>query len=124
MLRVLRHWPVRRWSVAAVVMIPLAAAYAVFGPAWAMWWGIPVALLSAGPAALILASYVPAPGSGSVIDAGCSPCATVAIAAVFGSFVLRDTRPTDGSLAVLGILVVVFGLGQRLNGTGSCRVPG
>ena len=118
----LRRWPGRRWVAAAAVFLPLLAVYVPLGPSWAVWWASPAALVSAGLAALIVASYVPQPGSASLVDVGCAPCAALGIAAVFGSVVLRDTQPLDGGIAVVAVLLLVLGLVRRLTDVGACQV--
>jgi hypothetical protein len=119
----LRGWSARRRLVTVIAFPLLLVVYASFGPFWAIWWAVPVALLSAGLAAAILASYVPEPGSGRLVDVGCTPCAMVAGASVLGSLVLRDTRPLDAGIAAMALGLLVFGMAQRIGGAVSCAVP-
>jgi hypothetical protein len=119
----LRGWPPRRWVTAAVLTLPLALLYVWDGSAAGIWWSIPAAVLLGGLAALVLAAYVPLPGSRRILDVGCTPCSAVAGATVLGSFLFRDTAPLDPGLNLVAGLLLVFGLAQRLNG-GACGVPG
>jgi hypothetical protein len=74
-------------------------------------------------AAVVLASYVPRPGSGRVLEVGCSPCAVMAAAAVFGSLLLRSTSPLDVGIAVVATGLLGFGLLQRLTDVRTCALP-
>jgi hypothetical protein len=123
LLRGLRWWPLRRWVAAVAVTVPLAGRYLTQGPPAGIWWSVPAALACGTLAALILASYLPLPGSGRWIDLGCSPCATVAAMTVLGSFILRDGAPSEVGMSLLAALMLVFGLVQRLSGGGVCAVP-
>jgi hypothetical protein len=123
LLRGLRGWPLRRWVAAAVVTVPLAGLYLTQGPSADIWWSVPAALVCGALASLVLASYLPLPGSGRWIDLGCSPCATVAAMTVLGSFILRDGAPSEVGMSLLAALMLVFGLVQRLSGGGVCAVP-
>jgi hypothetical protein len=122
-IHTLRSWSSRRWTAAAVAFLPLVAVYLVEGPSWGVWWAVPGALLPAAFASLIVASYVPEPGSGRLVEVGCSPCAVVAGASILGSIILRDTSPSDAGTAVVALLLLGFGLAQRLVGAGTCSVP-
>lgn len=119
----LRGWPARRWVTAAVLALPLAALYAWDGSSVGIWWSIPAAVLFGGLASVVLASYVPLPGSRRILDVGCTPCSVVAGVTVLGSFLFRDTAPLDPGLNLVAGLLLVFGLVQRLTG-GACKVPG
>ena len=118
----LLRWPRRRWLAGAVLAVPLTVLYALDGPPATTWWAAPVAVLCGGLAALVLASYVPLPGSRRRVDVGCTPCSAVAAATVFGSFVLRDTDPLAVGMSLLAVLLLGFGLAQRLSGA-ACAVP-
>jgi hypothetical protein len=74
-------------------------------------------------AALVLASYVPQPGSGRRLEVGCSPCAVMGGATIVGSLVLRSTTPVDPGIAGVAVMMLLFGLVQRLNDNASCAVP-
>lgn len=121
LVQVLRMWPVRRWVGAAVLTGPLAAGYAaVTEPGSGTWGAVGVAVASC-LAALVLASYLPAAGSGRWLEVGCSPCAIVAAGTVVGSFVLR-ANVVDGA-GTLGLALLMFGLAQRLTDARSCSLP-
>lgn len=106
----------------SVLALPLTLLYTLDGPPVGIWWAAPAAVLCGGLAALVLASYVPLPGSRRRIDVGCTPCSTVAAATVVGSLVLRDTDPLAAGMSLLAVLLLAFGLAQRLSGA-SCAVP-
>jgi hypothetical protein len=108
--------------VGAVLGVPLMVLYALDGPPAGTWWAVPAAVLCGGLAALVLASYVPVPGSLRRVDVGCTPCSAVAAATVVGSFVLRDTDPLAAGMSLLAVLLLAFGLAQRLSGA-ACAVP-
>jgi hypothetical protein len=109
--------------VAAGLSLPLAAAYGSVGTSWALWWAMPATVVCAVIAAVVLASYVPQPGSGRRLDVGCSPCAVMGGASIVGSLLLRSTAPLDPGIAVVALMMLVFGLVQRFKDTASCAVP-
>lgn len=122
--RVPMDWPGARWLVALatavlVVLGQLAAApRGACLPAW--WWTATTA--TSALAGLVLASYLPVPGSGRRIEAGCTPCATLA-----GGLAAFAVVASLGSVALGGSLIaLVLGgvaLYQRLNDVGTCRSP-
>jgi len=118
-----RAWPLRRRVVALLLVGPLAALYASVGPSLRVWWVLPAAVVSAALASVLLAGYVPEPGSRRLLDAGCSPCAAVSGMAVLGSLVMRSTAPLEPGIALVAVLLVAFGLAQRLGAVGSCPAP-
>ncbi len=118
----LRVWSFRRRLIAGVLVVPLLVVYASFGPGVTVWWAIPAALVSAVLAAAVLASYVGEPGSGRLVDVGCSPCAVIAGATILGSVILRDSAPADGGIALMATFLLGFGLAQRLGDAGTCSV--
>lgn len=118
-----RRWPPRRWITALVLVGPLLVLYVAVGPAPSVLWALPVDVVSAALAGLIVASYVPEPRSGRLLEVGCSPCAVVAAAAIVGSLVMRDTSPGDAGIALLAVVMLGFGLAQRLAGGGTCTLP-
>jgi hypothetical protein len=118
-----RGWPARRWLVAGALAGPLTALYASAGPSWRVWWVLPAAVVSAVLAALLLASYLPAPRSGRLLDAGCSPCAVVSGTTILGSLAMRSTAPLEPGIALVAVLLVATGLAQRLGAAVSCPVP-
>ena len=116
-------WPRRRWLAALALIGPMAALYASVGPSPLVWWVLPTATVSGALAAVLLASYVPVPGSGWLLDAGCSPCAAVSGVAVIGSLAMRSTAPTEPGIAGVALMLVAFGLAQRLGRVSSCPTP-
>lgn len=124
----IRSWPTRRWVVVAVLLLPATVLFGWVGgagdptlihPAWS--W--PVATGYGLVSSLILASYVPAPGSGRRIEVGCSPCAVMAAVAVLAAILLRSADPTSGLRAALCGVVLLAGLRQRLADASSCAAP-
>lgn len=113
----------RRWVTAGVLTLPLAGVYASVGPTWALWWVAPAAIVCAVVAAVVLASYVPQPGSGRRLEVGCSPCAVMGGATIVGSLLMRSTAPSDPGIAVVAVMMLGFGLVQRLKDGASCAVP-
>jgi hypothetical protein len=113
----------RRWVTAAGLTIPLMGVYGSVGPSWVVGWAVPAALLCAVAAAVVLASYVPQPGSDRWLEVGCSPCAVMGGATVVGSLLMRSTAPLDPGIAVVAFMLLVFGLVQRLRDTAACAVP-
>jgi hypothetical protein len=108
-------WPRQRWLAAGLLGAPLGVGYwSISTPLTSAGWVL-VTAVSAAAAALILASYVPPPGSGRIIDMGCSPCAAVAAGAVLMSFAVRSGAGHDPGLATLSLLTLGFGLTQRLS---------
>ena len=109
--------------VALLLAGPLTALYASVGPSLRVWWVVPASVAGAAIASVLLASYMPEPGSRRLLDAGCSPCAAVSGAAVLGSLVMRSTAPLEPGIALVAVLLVAFGLAQRLGAVGSCPAP-
>jgi hypothetical protein len=96
----------------------MASLYASVGLPDA-WWSLPVTLLQAGLAAMIIASYVPVPGSGRRIEVGCTPCAAVAGLSVLGSLVMRQTDPWNLGIGLVAVLLLGYGLVRRILDTGA-----
>ncbi len=119
-------WP-RRRLVSAVALSPvlfiiLISAAGGWAPGLAPGWTALVALVALGASAT-LASYLPRPGYGRRLDLGCTPCAAVAALSVVGAaWVLRST-PNDLSSAALALVIIGFGLTQRLTSPSSCAAP-
>jgi hypothetical protein len=107
----------------AGLTLPLIGVYGSAGASWALWWTVPAAVLCAVIAAVVLASYVPKPGSGRRLEVGCSPCAVMGGATIVGSLLMRSTAPLDPGIAVVAVMMLLFGLVQRLKDTASCAVP-
>jgi hypothetical protein len=86
-------------------------------------WAWVVGILAGTVAGLTLSSYVPAPGTGRLIDVGCSPCALVGAASVVVALSLRWASPTDPGVAAVGIAILAVGLLRRLSDAATCPVP-
>lgn len=116
-------WPLRR-LVAVAVLSPLLFALLVgvaggWAPGAALGWTVIVAL-TALAAAATLATYLPRPGAGRKLEVGCTPCAAVAALSVLGAAAVLSTAPYDVSKAVLALVIVGFGLTQRLTNPATC----
>jgi hypothetical protein len=120
-----RGWPPRRWVAAGallpVVVLLLAAAA---GGARQPWWGWPAVVLTAVPASMVLASYLPRAGTGRRLDVGCSPCAAAAALTVLLAVMARSSAPADPVMALIAVVLVVAGLRQRLSDATACSVSG
>jgi hypothetical protein len=115
----LRRWPRRRWVIVALAASAVAGLLAFAGPGHA-WWGWPSALLTTALAPLILASYLPMPGSGRLIDVGCSPCAALAGGAALFAVLVLVGAPDDPIMAVIAALALVAAVRQRLVDATAC----
>ena len=126
-LDTIRWWPRRRW-LAALALIPAAVVTFLWAgldlptgttpPAW----GWAVGVLAGVLAGLTLSSYVPGPGSGHLIEVGCSPCALASAASVAGALYLRGASPTSGGIAVATVAILALGLQRRLSDAAACPV--
>lgn len=119
-------WPLRRLVAAGVAWPVLFAVLVGVGGGWAPsaapGWTALVAAVALGGSAT-LASYLPQPGAGLSLELGCTPCATVAALSVLGAGAVLSTAPHDVSTAVLALVVVGFGLTQRLTNPSTCTTP-
>jgi hypothetical protein len=119
-------WPLRRLVVAAslspVLFTLLVGVAGGWAPLAAPGWTALVALVALGAAAT-LATYLPRPGAGRTLDLGCTPCAAVAALSVLGAAGVLSTAPHDVSTAVLALVIVIFGLTQRLTNPSTCAAP-
>lgn len=115
----LRQWPRRRWITAALIAPALAGLLLATGRGTA-WWGWPVLVFVAGLAALVLSSYLPAPGSRRLLEIGCSPCAVVAAGAVVVAVLVRAGAPDNPATAVIATLVLLAAVRQRLADAVAC----
>ncbi len=123
MITVLRGWPGRRWAAAAA-LVPVAALLLTDAGASAAgsWWEWPAVVLTAILASMVLASYLPRPGTGRRLDLGCSPCAAVSALTVLLALMARSTAPADPVMALVAVVLVVAGLRQRLSDAAVCGV--
>ena len=120
-------WPLRR-IVAVAVLSPLLFVLLIavaggWAPGAPLGWTVLVALMALA-AATTLATYLPRPGAGRKLELGCTPCAAVAALSVLGAGAVLSTAPNDVSTAVLALVVVGFGLTQRLTNPSTCVAPG
>jgi hypothetical protein len=114
-------WSRRRWALAAVAFAVLVVLFGpLVAPAGQPRWAWPAAVLLALPGALIVASYLPEPGTGRRLDIGCTPCAVVAVGAVVMALLLRSGAPADLGRTALCVLMLGIGLHQRLLDPARC----
>jgi hypothetical protein len=118
LLASLRGWPLRRWVATGVLVLPMAVLYASAGSARA-WWDLPLTLVQALLAAMVVASYVPFPGSGERIAVGCTPCAAVAGMTVLGSLMMRQNNPLDAGMGLVSVLMLGYGVIKRITDAGT-----
>ncbi len=118
--------PLRRLMVVAVLFPLLFTLLVVAAGGWAPSaapaWTALVALVALG-GATTLATYLPRPGSGHRLDIGCTPCAAVAGLSVLGASFILSTAPHDQSTAALALVIIGFGLAQRLTSPSTCATP-
>jgi hypothetical protein len=118
----IRRWPRRRWAVAGsawvvlVVLLSPVTSGARDVPTWS-WW---VSVFLAVPGALILASYVPLPGTGRRVDLGCTPCAVVAAGSILMALMFRTGAPADPGFTMMSAALMSMGLFQRLSDPARC----
>lgn len=127
MIAALRAWPLRRW-IAAGAAFPVMIALLVAtgrgaGTAPAAWWVWPWLPVAAALAALVLASYLAGPGSGKLIEVGCSPCAAAAALAVGGALLAHGSAPGSPLMAVIAIGLILAAVRQRLTDATACAAP-
>lgn len=105
----------------AVVTPALMALFIVGGsePVSPAGWTA-LAGLVALTAAATVATYLPRPGTGTRLDIGCTPCASVAAITVPLAVVLLTTSPPTVPSALLALAVAIFGLRQRLTDPSTC----
>ena len=119
-------WPLRRLVAVAVLspllFVLLIASVGGWAPAASLGWAAIVAVMALAAAATI-ATYLPRPGAGRRLELGCTPCAAVAALSVLGAAVVLGTSPYNVSTAVLALVVVGFGLTQRLTSPSTCVAP-
>lgn len=118
--------PLRRLVLVALLFPLLFTLLVGAGGGWAPsaapGWSALVALVALG-AATTLATYLPRPGSGHRLDIGCTPCAAVAGLSVLGASFILSTAPHDQSTAALALVIIGFGLAQRLTSPSTCATP-
>ena len=118
--------PLRRLVAVAVLspvlFVLLVEAAGGWAPGATAGWMALVALVVLA-ASTTLATYLPRPGSGRRFDVGCTPCAAVAGLSVLGATFVLSTAPHDVSTAALALVIVGFGLTQRLTSPSACATP-
>lgn len=123
----LRHWPRRRWLLAAAVfpvfVFMFAAAGGGLAAAAASWWIWPWLILIGALAGVVVASYLAPPGTGKIIDVGCSPCAVMAGLAVVGALLVHSNAPASPFMATVATVLTAFALRQRLTDATACATP-
>lgn len=141
----LRHWPARRWAVAALISVLTAVLIGVptgiiTTPYYhrmtpVLWWNVPIWAATALLAGLVSATYVrsamptraPGQASGvasvvSLLAVGCPVCNKVVVAAVGASGALNIWAPVQPVLAVLSVAALAGSLAYRLRGERRCPV--
>lgn len=125
-LAVAQVWPLRRALTAgALFPVLFAILSGVAGGATtrpAVGWTALLVLVSL-TSALMLATYVPRPGSGARPDVGCTPCAALAAFSVLAAGAILRSQPYDVPTAVLALGMVAFGLSQRVTNPSTCPSP-
>lgn len=144
----MRSWSPRRWATAlgAAVVIALLLGLPtdvipnpVFGrPVPVTWWSVPVLIISAVLAGLLVATYVRDDatkgddptrerigGLGGLLTffaIGCPVCNKLVVVALGTTGALDWFAPTQPWLAVISIALLVEALRRRLRTTDACRV--
>jgi hypothetical protein len=144
----MRSWSPRRWVTAlgAAVVIALLLGLPtdvipnpVFGrPVPVTWWSVPVLIISAVLAGLLVATYVRDDatkgddptrerigGLGGLLTffaIGCPVCNKLVVVALGTTGALDWFAPTQPWLAVISIALLVEALRRRLRTTDACRV--
>ena len=119
----MRGWPRRRWAALVAALPVLAVLFDAVGASsvgGSPWWAWPLVAVDALLAATVLSSYVPAPGSGRLVDVGCSPCATVAGLTVVLALMARSAAPADATMGAISALLLLAGVRQRLGDATAC----
>ena len=149
MIADLRAWPVRRWSVAAAGAIVTALAVGIptdvipnpiFGrQVDVTWWSVPVLVVTAVLAGLLLATYVrddgrteltadrPARSGGfggllSYFAVGCPVCNKLVVIALGTVGARRWFEPIQPLLALASLVLLALALSARLRGAKACPV--
>ena len=143
----LRMWTPRRWGIALVSGIAVAALVAlptavipnpIFGRAIEVtWWSYPVVILSGIFGGLLLATYIREPGQEQIDKAakvgtvggflaffavGCPVCNKLVLLALGASGAMTWFAPVQPFLAVASVVVMAWAVRIRLRGMTSCEV--
>lgn len=144
----LRLWTPRRWGIALVSGLAVAALVAlptavipnpIFGRAVEVtWWSYPVVILSGIFGGLLLATYIREPGAEEIDKAakvgtvggflaffavGCPVCNKLVLLALGTSGAMTWFAPVQPFLAVASVVVMAWALRIRLRGMVSCEMP-
>ena len=144
----LRLWTPRRWGIALVSGLAVAALVAlptavipnpIFGRAVEVtWWSYPVVILSGIFGGLLLATYIREPGAEEIDKAakvgtvggflaffavGCPVCNKLVLLALGTSGAMSWFAPVQPFLAVASVVVMAWALRIRLRGMVSCETP-
>ena len=144
----LRLWTPRRWGIALVSGLAVAALVAlptavipnpIFGRAVEVtWWSYPVVILSGIFGGLLLATYIREPGAEEIDKAakvgtvggflaffavGCPVCNKLVLLALGTSGAMTWFAPVQPFLAVASVVVMAWALRIRLRGMVSCQMP-
>lgn len=144
----LRMWTPRRWGIALVAGIAVAALVAlptavipnpIFGRAIEVtWWSYPVVILSGIFGGMLLATYIKEPGAEEIDKAakvggvggflaffavGCPVCNKLVLLALGTSGAMTWFAPVQPFLAVASIILMAWALRIRLRGMTSCEMP-
>ena len=143
----LRMWTPRRWGIALISGIAVAALVAlptavipnpIFGRAIEVtWWSYPVVILSGIFGGLLLATYIREPGQEEIDKAakvgtvggflaffavGCPVCNKLVLLALGASGAMTWFAPVQPFLAVASVVVMAWAVRIRLRGMTSCEV--
>lgn len=144
----LRMWTPRRWGIAVVSGLAVAALVAlptavipnpIFGRAIEVtWWSYPVVILSGIFGGLLLATYIKEPGAEEIDKAakvggiggflaffavGCPVCNKLVLLALGTSGAMTWFAPVQPFLAVTSVILMAWALRIRLRGMTSCEMP-
>jgi len=144
----LRHWPLRKWSTAAVAALVVALVVGlptdvipnpVFGRSVGVtWWSYPVLVVTAVLGGLLVATYVRVPeqeradrpartgGLGGLLSffaVGCPVCNKVVVLALGTVGARRWFEPFQPYLAAVSIALLVVALRARLRNASVCALP-
>jgi hypothetical protein len=144
----LRMWTPRRWGIALLSGIAVAALVAlptavipnpIFGRAIeTTWWSYPVVILSGIFGGLLLATYIREPGQEQIDKAakvgtvggflaffavGCPVCNKLVLLALGASGAMTWFAPVQPFLAVASVVVMAWAVRIRLRGMTSCEMP-
>jgi len=146
-LNALRMWSTRRWGIAALSGLIVAALVAlptavipnpIFGrDIGVTWWSYPIVIISGILGGLLIATYVREPGNEEIDTAakvgtaggllaffavGCPVCNKLVLLALGTSGAISWFAPIQPFLAIASVVVMAWALHIRLKGMTSCAV--